>query len=282
MPAIYDKIGNGYNATRRADSRIVDRIIALLDLPQGSRIIDIGAGTGSYSRAMAARGYEMTSLEPSTVMRDQATADASITWVAGSAESLPFADCSFDGAILILCIHHFSDMAAAASEIRRVVRSGPIVIFSYDPDAVGLPWLFHYFPSFRDQIRSSFPSFNHICNQFNGGDSISATPFLLPHDLADGFAGAAWRYPERYLEQEFRDGTSAFRQLDPQLCEKGLEALRHDLESGAWDSRFREVRLLQEYDHGYTFLTIKGEQTWLALGDSPNANAGWTNRGPGL
>ena len=268
MPEIYDKIGTTYNATRGADARIVMRIVELLELPVGSRIIDIGAGTGSYSQALAGRGYEMTALEPSFIMRDQATTDAPITWVAGGAESLPFNDCSFDGAILILCIHHFSDIEAAASEIRRVVPSGPIVIFSYDPDAIELPWLFDYFPAFRDQIRLSFPSLSNICGHFNisGSDSFSAIPFPLPHDLADGFAGAAWRYPERYLDQEFRDGTSAFRQLDPLLCEKGLDALSRDLESGEWDARYGEVRKLQEYDHGYTFITIKGEAASCNVG----------------
>ena len=36
MTAKYDSIGTTYNATRRADARIVDRIVALLDLPQGA------------------------------------------------------------------------------------------------------------------------------------------------------------------------------------------------------------------------------------------------------
>ena len=157
MSAIYNKIGTGYNTTRRADSRIVDRIVELLDLPSGSRILDVGAGTGSYSRALADRGYEMTALEPSSVMREQADESLSISWVEGSAESLSFADDSFDGAILILCIHHFTDLTIAFSEIRRVVPFGPIVIFTYDPVAIDDPWLFDYFPAFKEQIRNSFP-----------------------------------------------------------------------------------------------------------------------------
>jgi SAM-dependent methyltransferase len=259
MSAIYDQIGTGYNATRRADPRIVDSIVALLDLPRGSRILDVGAGTGSYSRALAERGYEMTALEPSAVMRDQATMDEGMSWITGAAESLPFDDGSFDGAILILCIHHFSDLATAASEVRRAVSTGPIVIFTYDPEAVETPWLFDYFPVFRDQIRASFPSLETIRGHF-AGSVVHTTPFPLPHDLADGFAGAAWRYPERYLEQEFRDGTSAFRQLDPSLCKQGLDALERDLNSGAWDARHGAVRSLHEYDHGYTFITIRDEE----------------------
>lgn len=258
-PAAYDKIGTGYNTTRRADHRIVDRIIELLDLPSGSRVLDIGAGTGSYSHALAERGYEMTALEPSAVMREQANQEKSISWVAGSAESLPFCDASFDGAILILCIHHFSDLAKAFSEIRRVVATGPIVIFTYDPAEVESPWLFDYFPVFREQIQKSFPSVDRIRESLHREGSFCEKPFPLPHDLADGFAGAAWRFPERYLDQAFRDGTSAFRQLDASLCEAGLSALKNDLESGLWDETYGEIRSLEEYDHGYKFIIAKGK-----------------------
>jgi ubiquinone/menaquinone biosynthesis C-methylase UbiE len=257
MSAKYDSIGTTYNATRRADPRIVDRIVALLDLPQGSRILDVGAGTGSYTRELAGRGFMMTALEPSSVMRAQVSPDFPCEWLEGVAESLPFNDGTFDGMILILCIHHFTDMAAAFSEIRRVVSSGPIVIFSYDPDAVETPWLFEYFSTFREQIRQSFPSVKAISECLKSSDSINASPFPLPHDLADGFAGAAWRYPEKYLDKGFRDGTSAFRQLDDVVCRQGLAALQNDLESGVWDTRFGAIRSLQEYDHGYTFITIQ-------------------------
>ena len=257
MPPNYNKIGMGYNKTRGADSRIVDRIIELLDLPLGSRIIDVGAGTGSYSRALADRGYEMTALEPSSVMRDQADDSSPVAWVEGSAESLPFADGSYDGAILILCIHHFTDLTTAFAEIRRVVPSGPVVIFTYDPAATKEPWLFDYFPVFREQIRCSFPSVERVRDSFDISESFHVDSFLLPYDLADGFAGAAWRYPERYLDREFRDGTSAFRQLDESLCEKGLSALADDLQTGCWDSRYGDIRSQNEYDHGYTFLTSR-------------------------
>ena len=260
MPAIYNKIGTGYNTTRGADFRIVDRIVELVDLPLGSRILDIGAGTGSYSRALGDRGYEMTALEPSSVMRDQADESLPISWVEGSAESLPFANDSFDGAILILCIHHFTDLTIAFTEIRRVVASGPVVIFTYDPAAIEDPWLFDYFPIFREQIKNSFPSVERIRDSFDICGSFHVDSFPLPHDLADGFAGAAWRYPERYLNREFRDGTSAFRQLDALLCKKGLSALADDLQTGCWDSRYGDIRSRNEYDHGYTFLTSKSEQ----------------------
>jgi ubiquinone/menaquinone biosynthesis C-methylase UbiE len=259
MKPIYDKIGTTYNQTRRADARIIKRIVELLDLPEGARILDVGAGTGSYSRALADMGYQLTALEPSRVMREQALDGSQITWVSGIAEALPFADRAFDAAILILCIHHFNDPAAALREVRRVSGAGPILIFTYDPEATEEPWLFEYFPIFRTQIQASFPFVADVRMLLASDGEFFALPFHLPHDLVDGFAGSAWRYPERYLEPDFRNGTSAFRQLDADVCQEGLESLSADLKSGAWESRHGALRCLDEYDHGYTFLLSRGE-----------------------
>lgn len=258
MPAIYDTIGDNYSKTRQADPRIVDRIVQLLDLSSGARILDIGAGTGNYALALADRGFTVTALEPSTVMSNQAPVHPRVTWATGSAEDLLFDASSFDAAMLILCIHHFSDVGRALQEAQRVTQDGPVLIFTYDPSAVEAPWLFDYFPIFRTQIQGSFPTIDRIAAGFGSDYSVEQYPFPLPHDLKDSFAGVAWRYPERYLDQDFRNGTSAFRQLDPETTESGLKRLQDDLESGAWDRHYGDVRSLTEYDHGYTFVLGRG------------------------
>lgn len=68
---LYNSIGEGYNATRQADERIVAKLISLLDLPTGSKIADVGAGTGNYSNAIAEAGYQVIAIEPSQVMQSQ-------------------------------------------------------------------------------------------------------------------------------------------------------------------------------------------------------------------
>jgi precorrin-6B methylase 2 len=57
---LYNSIGKQYNFTRKADPRIVDQIINLLNLPPKSLIADVGAGTGNYSNALAGKGSNET------------------------------------------------------------------------------------------------------------------------------------------------------------------------------------------------------------------------------
>ena len=76
----YDLIGKGYNSRRAADVRILSKLVALLDQPEGAHILDVGAGTGNYTAALADLGYSMTALEPSTIMLESAVGRDSIDW----------------------------------------------------------------------------------------------------------------------------------------------------------------------------------------------------------
>lgn len=50
----------------------MDSLVNLLPLKKGSIVAGIGAGTGNYSRAIAARGFFISAVESSSVMRQQA------------------------------------------------------------------------------------------------------------------------------------------------------------------------------------------------------------------
>ena len=53
MAAKYDRIGDGYDLTRRADPRIADRLTSLLDAAPGASVLDVACGTGNYTFALA-------------------------------------------------------------------------------------------------------------------------------------------------------------------------------------------------------------------------------------
>src|SRR5258708_15684675 len=61
-------------------------------------------------------------------MRAQRPASAALC-LAATADSLPFADQSFDAAMAVLSDHHWPDPIAGLREMRRVGRRGGVVYF---------------------------------------------------------------------------------------------------------------------------------------------------------
>ncbi|MDX6339419.1 MAG: hypothetical protein QOG05_6759 [Streptosporangiaceae bacterium] len=64
-PESYDSLRPGYPAA------LLDTVTAVAGICPGDRVLEIGAGTGKATRAMAERGWRLTCLEPSAEMRQQ-------------------------------------------------------------------------------------------------------------------------------------------------------------------------------------------------------------------
>jgi SAM-dependent methyltransferase len=101
------------------ESLLLDLVVAARPGPQA---LNVGAGQGSFSRLLAARGFAVTSAEPSRaavgVLRDRVAGEV----VEADAASLPFADGTFDAVILGEVLEHLGDDVAALREARRVLR----------------------------------------------------------------------------------------------------------------------------------------------------------------
>ena len=69
-PTRYDRIGSNYNQNRKADNRIVNSLDRLLNLPRGSTIADIGAGTGNHTIALANLVYNLKAMEKFSLPHD--------------------------------------------------------------------------------------------------------------------------------------------------------------------------------------------------------------------
>ena len=253
--SIYDTIGKSYAQFRLPDWRLVDCLLDLLQLPPGSTIADIGAGTGGYSRAIAERGFLVYAVEPSEVMRSQAVPHPQVQWLDGYAEAIPLPDNSVDAAICILALHHFTDLEATLQEMRRVVR-GAIAFFTFDSQARQDFWLDDYFPFLWEYDEASFFPRNYIISliQSTFNKAVNVYPFPLPPDLTDLFLAAGWQRPEIYLNPEIRAVMSAFALTDPQLVETGVKQLQADLISGEWKVKYGKYMKLAEFDFGYKIL----------------------------
>ena len=255
----YNTIGQRYSDTRRPDSRIVEAILRLLALPRRSQIADIGAGTGNYSNALADRGFRVHAVEPSSVMRDQATPHPQVQWLAGVAEALPLRDGQADAVVSTLAIHHFSDLRRSMREMGRVAGTGPLVLFTFDYSVIERPWQADYFPSLWEEMARPLPPLEEIA-EWIGEDTrrlVEVVPFALPADLTDLFMLAPWRRPHLYLDARVRGGISTFAMADEKDVEAGLERLREELGNGKWDAKHGWVREREEFDAGYRFVCAR-------------------------
>jgi len=89
----------------------------------GGRILDLGAGTGRFTAALArATGATVIACEPSAAMR--AVFPAGMPLIGGTAEHLPFAPAAVDAVWASQMLHHVRDLDAFARGIRHVLRTG--------------------------------------------------------------------------------------------------------------------------------------------------------------
>jgi ubiquinone/menaquinone biosynthesis C-methylase UbiE len=256
---IYDSIGQSYSKFRLPDPRIVDSLVNLLQLEQGSLVADIGAGTGNYSRAIADRGYFLYAVEPSFVMRSQASEHPQVQWFTGYAEYIPLPTASVDAVISILASHHFSNLEKSVREMNRIARTGAMVFLTFDPRVGEKPWIADYFPSIWEDAFRAFPPLSDVIAliQSNTQRIVEITPLMLPHDLTDMFFVAGWRRPELYLNPDVRSGISALALAEASIVETGVNLLEEDLNSGCWNAKYGKIRSLAEIDAGYRFLCAR-------------------------
>jgi SAM-dependent methyltransferase len=101
-----------------------------------SAVLEIAAGTGVVTRALAARLPPQVSIVASDLnqaMLDQAAAagtERAVEWRQADAMKLPFPDAMFDAVVCQFGVMFFPDKARAFAEVRRVLRPGGVFLFN--------------------------------------------------------------------------------------------------------------------------------------------------------
>lgn len=137
----YDRFMGRYSA------RLAPAFADFAGIDGPMRVLDVGCGPGALTTVLAARaGLEgLSAVDPAEgfveVCRTRVPgADVQV----GAAESLPFADGSFDAALSQLVVSFMRDAAAGVGEMRRVVRTGGLVAFSMwaagEMEMLGIFW----------------------------------------------------------------------------------------------------------------------------------------------
>ena len=244
--ALYDKISNDYDATRKADPFIVGRLFSFIQAGPAKRYLDLACGSGNYALALGELGLDITGIDISRGMLNRGRSKSpSINWVMGDVEVLPFRDASFNGAFSVLAIHHIRSLSKMFAESFRVLTER-LVIFTATREQMEYYWLNDYFPEAMRKSIAEMPSQMEIEETLleSGFRQIVWQPYDIRDDLQDYFLYVGKNRPELYLDPRIRAGSSTFTSLADQAeVEKGCRSLEVDIESG----RIREV--LQIY-HG--------------------------------
>lgn len=241
VSARYDVIGDGYGLARRAEPSWQARIDA--HLAGAARVVNVGAGTGSYEPA----DRFVVAVEPSSVMISQRPARPSASVVRAVADRLPLRDESVDAALAVLTLHHWPDWRAGLAEMRRV-STGPVVVLTFDPVVHNAFWLIReYLPEIAALASNAPPSPAEIADAIGGDIEV----LTVPRGCVDAVLPVFWARPDRYFEPGVHRFSSSLASLPTSVRERGLAALRDDLTSGRWHDRHAELVGLDALDCGF-------------------------------
>lgn len=237
MDAIYDKIGNHYDTTRKADPYISSQFNQFLNIKDQQNYLDIACGTGNYTTELSKLGGNWYAFDQSELMLCEAKNKSKrVKWSKYDVEKTPFQSSYFDGAICSLAIHHFPDLSKAFKEISRVLKpSACMILFTATPEQMQGYWLNEYFPKMMKASCEQMPTITAIKNAIEPYNlKIACThPLFITPELQDFFLYSGKQRPEIYLEQAVRDGISSFSNLCTKSeLKKGLFSLQNDIKSG--------------------------------------------------
>jgi len=128
----FDLWAEVYDAQINPFLSLEERVMsALLPGLEGLDALDAGCGTGRMIALLNARNARsVIGVDSSQAMLDRACAAYGADARLGSCTALPVADASVDCVISSFVLSYISDLEAFADEVRRVTRSGAIVLLS--------------------------------------------------------------------------------------------------------------------------------------------------------
>lgn len=140
----YDRIARKYHEKRKEkliynEYNEMPATLSLLKNIKGKKILDLGCGTGIYTKILKKRGAVVSGIDLSPKMIDIAKHHIKgVDFRVGSAYRLPYESGTFDMVLASLVIHYFSNLDKAFREIRRVLRKDGIFIFSTDNPVISV------------------------------------------------------------------------------------------------------------------------------------------------
>ncbi len=239
---IYLDRKNTMNADQHTQPLIDDELEVLSSLVPltEQNIIELGCGAARLARSLLERypGSKVTGLEVDERQhaKNIASPQAGLTFVAAGAQSIPFADASFDVALMLKSLHHVPVplLAQALNEVARVLRPGGLLYVSEPVYAGPLNELVRLFND-EGAVRAAAQCAIDAALATDAWEQTAKRYFEMPFAFKD-FAD---------FEQRMMRPTYADHRIDQaKLDEVRTVFERHADNSGAHFTRPMRVRLL--------------------------------------
>jgi len=123
-PAAYETFMGRWSAL------LAPRFLAIASIAHGSRVLDLGCGTGVLSKILADAGAEVVGIDASEPYLEAARRHRfhpNATYELGDICRMRFEDGSFDAAVSTLVLDLLPDAEPAVAEMRRATRPGGVV-----------------------------------------------------------------------------------------------------------------------------------------------------------
>jgi SAM-dependent methyltransferase len=150
--ALYDANRPGYQE---------DAVRWMLDglrLRPGDPVVDLGAGTGKFTRSLLGAGLQVLAVEPSEAMRGVLSSrlvQAELTVAEGDDRHIPAGDGS-SAAVFAAQAFHWFDPEAALAEMARVLRPGGGVGLIWNERDDAVPWVHDLHVAMQWDVRQPY------------------------------------------------------------------------------------------------------------------------------
>jgi ubiquinone/menaquinone biosynthesis C-methylase UbiE len=231
----YDQqIASDYARLRNVHSPLLEALISGAGIHAGSKVLELGCGTGNYISAIGSRtGCSAWGVEPSAAMLGEARSQQpQVTWICAPAENPGLTDARFDFVFNVDAVHHFQDRARVFSGIARLLLTKGSVCTATDSEEIiqSRAPLSIYWPETIELAR--YPRINALESELQAAGFVN----LRREEVsATGLLTGSTPYRSKVF--------SALRLLPEPTFERGLRRLEADLAKGPVPSVSRYLLL---------------------------------------
>jgi len=225
MKLDYDAMAREYAQHRQVHPEVLKNLISTGGLHSGSRVLDVGCGTGNYVVALErAVGCSCWGIDPSEQMlvKAQERTNSAILRQ-GRAEQLEYPGGFFDLLFSVDVIHHVGDRQAFFHEAYRVLRESGRICTVTDSEEIirHRQPLSMYFPDTIAPELQRYPRISHLCEMMGvaGFTGLQEVTVELCHPISD---------IQMYRDRAF----SCLHMIPDQSFEEGLQRMEEDLRTG--------------------------------------------------